>query len=199
MTLRRSLIYVAVALPPVALAVFGLTHPMQLTAASAEYWRNLHIATLPIFPLLGFAPWLVVRGRNLLLSWVVGVLGFLYAAFYTGLDVLAGIGAGGLKADGMGMATGTMFSLGNMLGHVGSALFIAATVIAAVTQFRRLGGRALAGGIIAIIGTLLFAKDHIYFPVGVIGQLCLALGWSLLLAAANHPPHSFRKIQESGR
>ena len=75
---------------------------MDLTAQSAEYWRNLHIGILPIFPLLGFAPWLVVRGRDATLSWIVGVLGFLYAAFYTGLDVLAGIGAGGLKLDDMG-------------------------------------------------------------------------------------------------
>jgi hypothetical protein len=27
---------------------------------------------------------------------------------------------------------------------------------------------------------VLFLQAHIYFPVGVIGQLCLALGWAWL-------------------
>jgi hypothetical protein len=165
------------------LAVVGVTHPSDLTAQSAEYWRNLHIAILAVFPLLGFAPWLVVRGRNAVVSWVAGILGFLFAAFYTALDVLAGIGAGGLEFDGHGDVVGTVFRLGNNLGDVGSYAFVAACVLAAGVCVRWFGIRSLIGGVMVIAGSLLFLERHIYFPVGVAGQLLLAAGWVALLVA----------------
>lgn len=180
MSARSALIFVTVALPPLALAAVGVTHPVHLTASSAEYWRNLHIAILPIFPLLAFAPWVVARAAGSVVAWVVGVLGFLYAAFYTALDVLAGIGAGGLKFDGMGMATGTVFELGNDLGKVGSVAFIVATATAAVATIVRFRAAAVAPSILVVLGAVLFLQAHIYFPVGVIGQLALALGWTWL-------------------
>jgi len=172
--------YVTVSLPPLVLAAIGVTHPMHLTAASAEYWRNLHIAILPIFPLLAFAPWIVARGAGALWAWIVGILGFIYAAFYTALDVLAGIGAGGLKVDGMGMATGTVFGLGNNLGEVGVVAFVGATGITAITAIVRFRAAAVLPSILVIVGAALFLQAHIYFPVGVIGQLCLAVGWTWL-------------------
>jgi hypothetical protein len=188
MRASRLLTVIAVALPPLVLAGVGVTHPMHLTASSAEYWRDLHIAILPVFPLLGFAPWLVVRGYSLFLSWVIGVLGFVYAAFYTALDVLAGIGAGGLKLDDMGMATGTLYGLGDSLGFVGSVALIVAGAIAGVFGVVRVGIRAIPGGVLVVVGAYLFLLDHIYFPVGVIGQLCLASGWVWLLVAVRAKP-----------
>ena len=181
MPARSALFYVTVALPPLVLAAIGVTHPVHLTAASAEYWRNLHIAILPIFPLLAFAPWILVRGAGAVLGWVVGVLGFLYAAFYTALDVLAGIGAGGLAFDGMGMATSTVFGLGSRLGEVGSVALIAAVVVSAGSCIVRFRTAAIPGSLLVSAGAILFLNAHIYFPVGVIGQLCLALGWAWLL------------------
>ena len=183
MTARTIFSYVAVALPPLVLAAVGVTHPMHLTAASAEYWRNLHIAILPVFPLLGFAPWLVIRGYDAFLSWLVGILGFVYAAFYTALDVLAGIGAGGLKLDNMGMATGTLYGLGDNLGFIGSVALIAACAITGLAMYRRWGLLTVPGSAVVVVGTFLFLKDHIYFPVGVIGQLCITLGWCAVLFA----------------
>jgi len=180
MPARSALIYVTVALPPLVLAAVGVTHPTHLTASSAEYWRDLHIAILPIFPLLAFAPWLVARGAGAVFAWVVGVLGFLYAAFYTALDVLAGIGAGGLRLDGMGMATGTVFGLGGRLGEVGSFAFIAATAIASATAIVRFRAAAVPASVVVLVGAVLFLQAHIYFPVGVIAQLCLSLGWAWL-------------------
>jgi hypothetical protein len=181
--MRTVLTYVAVALPPLILAIVGVTHPMHLTAATAEYWRNLHIAILPIFPLLGFAPWPVIRGRDAFLSWLVGILGFVYAAFYTALDVLAGIGAGGLKLDDMGMATGTLYGLGDNLGFIGSVALIAACAITGLAAYRRAGITTVPGTLVLLVGSYLFLKDHIYFPVGVIGQLCIGIGWSAMLWA----------------
>ncbi|MFM9920337.1 hypothetical protein [Lacisediminihabitans sp. H27-G8] len=196
MSARSVLAYVTVALPPLALAAIGVTHPMHLTATSAEYWRNLHIAILPIFPLLAFAPWLVARGAGALLAWIVGALGFVYAAFYTALDVLAGIGAGGLKLDGMGMATGTVFGLGNHIGEVGSVSFIAASAIAAATAIARFRLVALPGSVLVVVGAVLFLQDHIYFPVGVIGQLCLALGWLWLCVVIERPARDREPLVE---
>jgi hypothetical protein len=180
----RYRLYAAVALPPLALAIIGTTHPHHLTAASALYWRNLHVITLPIFPLLGFAPWLVVRFRHsLTLSWVAGILGFVYAVFYTGLDVLAGIGAGGLKVDGMGMATTTVFGLGDDLGRIGATALIAAALLAGVVAIGLARWRAVPGAILVIAGTVCLWKDHIFFPIGVLGQLLLAVGWVTLVVA----------------
>jgi hypothetical protein len=177
-------LYAAVALPPLALAIIGTTHPHHLTAASALYWRNLHVITLPIFPLLGFAPWLVVRFRHsLTLGWVAGILGFVYAVFYTGLDVLAGIGAGGLKVDGMGMATTTVFGLGDDLGRIGATALIAAALLAGVVAIGLARWRAVPGAILVVAGTVCLWKDHIFFPIGVLGQLLLAVGWVTLVVA----------------
>ena len=167
----------AVAIPPVVLAAVGVTHPEHLTADTAVYWRDLHIGILAIFPLLAFAPWLVVRGHHRWLSWTVGILAFLYAAFYTALDVLAGIGAGGLEHAGMDDSTHVVFGLGNGLGDIGSYAFIAASVIACAWAVRSGGIRAIPGSVLVIVGSVLFLTRHIYFPVGVIGQLCLAIGW----------------------
>ncbi|WP_213813682.1 hypothetical protein [Glaciihabitans sp. dw_435] len=176
-----------VAIPPLMLAVVGISHPMILTAQSAEYWRNLHIAILPVFPLLGFAPWLIVRGYVAWVSWLTGALGFLYAAFYTALDVLAGIGAGGLKLDDMGMATGTVFGLGDDIGRVGSIAFIAAVTVAAIVAVLRSGGLAIPGGVMVLLGSVLFYDDHIFFPEGVLGQFLLAVGWTTIVLASRAP------------
>jgi hypothetical protein len=181
---RAALPYLAVGLPPLVLAAVGLTHPMHLTASTAEYWRNLHIGILAVFPLLGFAPWLIVRGRGAVLGWLVGTLGFLYAAFYTALDVLAGIGAGGLKLDEMGRATGTVFGLGRDLGLVGSVALVLAAAIAGTMAVVASGPRAVPGALLVVAGSVLFLRDHIYFPLGVLGQLLLAAGWVALLLAA---------------
>jgi hypothetical protein len=182
-TRRTVLLSLAVAVPPLVLAAVGVSHPTRLNADSAVYWRDLHIGILAVFPLLGFAPWIVVRGHRLWLSWAAGVLGFLYAAFYTALDVLAGIGAGGLEHAGMHEATPVAFDLGDRLGLVGSVAFVAACVLAGGFAVRMRGIRALPGALLVTLGSLLFLFEHIFFPVGVLGQLCLALGWVLLVVA----------------
>lgn len=180
---RAVFLYLAVGVPPLALAAIGVTHPLHLTASAAEYWRNLHVVTLVLFPLLGFAPWLVVRGWMPLLTWIVGVLGFVYATFYTALDVLAGIGAGGLKLDHLGSATGVLFGLANHLGAIGSYALIIACAVAGVYAVSRARLAALPGAILVVLGAVLFLERHIFFPAGVIGQLCLAVGWCALVFA----------------
>ena len=183
MTRRTLFTCLAIVVPTLALAIVGIGHPSTLNDASALYWRDLHIGILAVFPLLGFIPWLIVRGRNAVVSWVAGILGFLYAAFYTGLDVLAGIGAGGLQHAGMDMAKGTVYELGDQLGLVGSIFLLAGVLVAGGFTIVTSGPRAIPGTLIIAIGAVLFMTRHIFFPLGVLGQVCLAVGGVLLVLA----------------
>lgn len=87
----------------------------------------------------------------------------------------------------MGTATGTVFRLGNHIGEVGSVAFIGATTIAAVTAILRFRSAAVPPSILEILGAVLFLQAHIYSPVGVIGQLALALGWVWLYFPLERP------------
>jgi hypothetical protein len=83
--------------PPLLLAVAGLMHPSTLNVATAQHWVILHIALLPVFPLVtvGFILPLrdIPRHPLTVLTWAAA---FGYACFYTGLDAVAGIAAGTL-------------------------------------------------------------------------------------------------------
>ena len=173
--------------PPLLLAGLGLTHPMDLTMQSASWWRNLHVVLLPIFPLLVLGPWIVVRHEHRALRWLVGVLGFAYAIFYTALDVLAGIGAGALKQAGAGPDwTSVMFGQGGHLSHYGVWALLASTVVAAAVALRRAGPAAAPGAVFVVVAAWLFLDSHIYWPKGGLAMIAFALGWTLLtLALAN--------------
>lgn len=176
-TTRRTLTVLAVGVPPLVLAAVGVTHPSELNAETAQYWRDLHIGILAVFPLLGFAPWLLVRGRSLWLSWTAGVLGFVYAAFYSALDILAGIGSGGLEHAGHHDAIGVTFALGDGIGLVGSVAYVAACLLAGVVAVRMSGLRALPFALLVAVGSAIFLAEHIFFPWGVLAQIALAIGW----------------------
>jgi len=168
-TSRHLLTAVAVGVPPLILAAVGVTHPSELNAETAAYWRDLHIGILAVFPLLGFAPWLIVRGHSLWLSWAAGVLGFVYAAFYSALDILAGIGSGGLEHAGHHDAIGVAY--------------VAAALLAGGFAVRTVGPRALPAAVLVAVGSVMFLAEHIFFPWGVIGQLASAAGWVGLVIA----------------
>jgi hypothetical protein len=86
----------ALALPGIALALLGLTHPSVLNAQAALYWRNLHITLLFLFPLLAVGPYLLLAGmvKWLRLMMLLMLYGFVF--LYTALDLLNGVGAGEL-------------------------------------------------------------------------------------------------------
>ena len=85
-------------MPPIAVGLAGITHPDHLTQEASLYWRNLHVVFLPLLPLLALGPWVIARSVDRKLGYLAAVLGYVYACFYTALDVLAGIGAGGALA-----------------------------------------------------------------------------------------------------
>jgi hypothetical protein len=178
----------AVAVPPLVLAGLGLLHPSYLTDDSAATWRNLHIALLPIFPLLALAPWIVVRREHRLLRWAVVVLGFVYAVFYTALDVLAGIGAGALQAAGGHDLTSVLFTNANDLAFFGVWAYLVAAATAAAVALGRAGALAVPGSLLVVGGGWSFLSSHIYWPRGGLTMLALALGWAALVLAQRFAP-----------
>lgn len=165
---------------PLLIAMIGLVHPAHLTAGDALLWRNLHIVLLPLFPLLAIGPWLVTRSIDRAYGRITVVLGFVYACFYTALDVLAGIGAGGLKheeRDGLGV----LFRLASDLGQVGSIALIGATALACGCAWRVAGPWTLVGTALLLGGSYGFMQEHVYWPAGGLSMLAIAAGWAALL------------------
>lgn len=174
---------IAVSVPHLVIAAIGLTHPASLTVDSAHHWQVMHTVLLPLFPLLALAPWLVARVVDPRSSVVVGVIAFVYACFYTALDILAGIGGGAIKDAGAG-GLGIIFPVAGDLGSIGSYAHLAATALAAGLALRVTGlARGLAGTVLVLVGSLLFWQEHVYRPWGVLAMVVLAAGWSLLVVA----------------
>jgi hypothetical protein len=196
----RWLILLAVTAPPLVLAAIGLTHPQDLTPQTAEWWTNMHILLVPIFPLLGVAQWILVRGMRDVLSWAVRVFAFLYITFYGVVDAVAGIGTGTLVQRGVATGgdhgdhagrdpvLGWLFGVGNEVGTYGGWAFLIASVLLTVVAWRRWGQRALPGGLVLVASSYVFLGAHIYWPVGVLSMLGIALGFGLLALAEGATP-----------
>lgn len=194
--MRTSTATVSAALPPLALAVLGTSHPMVLTPDSATWWRDLHIIGLVAFPLLALGPWAVTRSARVglprvtgrVLEAVVVVLGLIYAGFYTALDSLAGIGGGATTlALGPGPWVSALFGIADVVALPGVYAYLAATVLAAVLGVVVAPGAwrllAVAGGVVAVGGAWWFLTSHIYYPYGVATMVALAVGHTALAVA----------------
>jgi hypothetical protein len=176
----------AVAAPGLLLAVAGLFHPRALAPSTAPVWWQLHVVLLPLFPLLAAALWLLLRGERGPVAWLARIAAYGYAAFYTALDVLAGIGAGYLveRAQGGSQEANDLRALGNDLGMIGSWSFLVAVVLAGVVLVRRDGRAALPGAVILFGGAAAFLHGHIYWPSGGLAMLGVAGGCAALAHAA---------------
>ena len=119
------------AVPGLLLAGFGIAHPAVLDAATASWWTTLHVVLLPVFPLLAVAQWQMLSSAPSWLRIPGRVAAYGFATFYGGLDAVAGIAAGAV-ADAQHAVTpviGAVFAIGDLLGHVGAACFLAANVV----------------------------------------------------------------------
>ncbi len=177
----RTGLVLAVAAPGVLIATIGIFHPAHLTDASAQRWLDMHVLLLPLFPLMALGPWLVARQVSAVAGWVALALGYVFAMFYTALDLLAGAGAGALKLIGS-TELNTLFGLGNDLGFVGVWAHLAVAVLVSVLVMARAGRRALVGSVLVVGGSISFLDSHIYWPVGVFTVFALAAGWAALAA-----------------
>jgi hypothetical protein len=186
-TIRRVIL---VTFAPLALAVAGAAHPHGLSRATAADWAHLHIALLPVFPLLalGLLVPLWRRPRRDLtgLATVVAWAGtFVYAAYYTGLDAVAGIAAGtavqhASRTADTGAVKAPLYDMGESLGQAGVYALIVAVVAAAVALAREHGARVVPGTVVLLAAGWSFVDSHIFWPRGVVTMLGFALGFALL-------------------
>jgi len=189
---------VASAAPGLALSALGLAHPAQLTPQTAALWWQLHVVLLPIFPLLGAPIVLLLRKTTGIPSWIARVGVYLYAVFYTGLDTLAGIGAGlAVAAEPGGSPVALdLIRVGDALSVVGVYGFLVAAVVTAVVVLRRAGPAAAPGAALLVGAAVVFLHSHIYWPVGGLAVLAIGLGCALLAWAQARP--SSRDGRSSG-
>ncbi len=170
----RAAVAVGLALPGLSLAVAGLFHPHGLHYPTSQRWLVLHLLGLVVFPLVGVALVVLVRGRGDTLSWLVRLAAYVYAVFYSALDVLGGIGAAYVVREaGPGVprpdVVPVLYEIGDALGSIGSFALIACGLALTVDQVRSYG---LAGVpvLAAVPGAWLVHTDHIFAPSGVIGM-----------------------------
>lgn len=175
---------------PLVLAVAGLAHPHGLTRATAAEWERMHILLLPVFPLLTIGllvplwqrPRRDITGIATLVAWVAA---FGYAAFYTGLDAVAGIAAGTAVAHahaeaGLGAMKRPLYDTGEALGQIGAYALIVAVLATAVALFPRHGLRVIPGTAVLLASGWSFVDSHIFWPRGVYTMLGFAVGFALL-------------------
>jgi len=173
---------------PVLLAIAGLFHPMDLTVDTAETWRTLHLALLPLFPLLAAGPLLLLRGITGPVAAVARLAAYLYAIGYTALDAIAGVAAGtvattlpeGEEFETVEPQLHGLFDIGNLLGIAGAAAFLLCAAATSVALVQRYGRPAIAGGVVFVLGSVPFLFSHIYWPVGGVTLLVMAVGLGLL-------------------
>lgn len=176
---------VLVAAPGLALAGFGLVHPVHLDPSTARAWWQLHVVLIPVFPLIGLAIGVLLRGERGPVATAARVAAYGFATFYTGLDVLAGIGAG-LVTDVQqagSPAVGRLFEIGDRLGDAGVWFLLACAVLTGAVLVRRDGPRALPGAIVLAAACFPFLEGHIFHPTGVVAMLGIAAGCALLAVA----------------
>ncbi|GHJ59939.1 hypothetical protein NOK12_24570 [Nocardioides sp. OK12] len=201
--MRRDFLWpLLLGLPGLSLAVAGLFHPHSLSYETAWRWYALHLPGLLVFPLVGLALAVLVRGRSDPLAWLVRVSAYVYATFYTALDVVSGIGAGWVTHQlGPGVprppAVSQMFRIGTPLGEVGSWALLVCVVLLLSDQVVRRGPRALAG-LPLLPGAWLVHVGHIFAPEGVAGMALLAVGTAGLALVGATREKSARSVQPSG-
>ena len=191
---------VLLALPALVLAVAGLFHPHHLTYDTSSRWFTLHVAGLLVFPLVGLALAELVRGRTDAVAWVVRATAYVYATFYSALDVISGIAAGYVTHElGAGAPrpdeVRLLFRIGTPLGEVGSGALIACCSILVLDQLAR---RRALPVLLLVPGAVLVHVDHIFSPRGVIGMALLALGtagtaWWVTRSAESPARHATKR------
>ncbi len=186
------------ALPALGLAAAGLLHPHSLTYESSWRWFSLHVPGLLVFPLVGWALAVLVAGRGDPLAWLVRLAAYVYATFYTALDVVSGIAAGWVTHQlGPGVprpeAVSQLFGIGTPLGRGGEwalRVVVLALVVDRVVRCRSDLVTWSIGGVLLVPGAWLVHVGHIFAPEGVAGMVLLGVGtgwWAHRLTAGSQP------------
>lgn len=189
-----------VALPGLSLAVAGLFHPHSLSHETAGRWFGLHVAGLLVFPLVGVALAALVRGRRDPAAWLVRVAAYVYATFYTALDVVSGLAAGYVTRElGPGVPrpdeVRLLFRIGTPIGEVGSWALLVCCAVLTVDLLLRHRAHALPA-LLLVPGAWLVHTDHIFSPLGVAGMALLGVACGAL--AATRPELVAVQVQPLG-
>ena len=180
------------ALPGLTLAVAGLFHPHHLTYDTSWRWFALHVPGLLVFPLVGWALAELVRGRRDPVAWLVRLTAYVYATFYTALDVISGVAAGYVTHE-LGPdvprpeAVSLLFGIGTPLGHIGSVALIACCAFVTLDLLAR---RRAWPALLLVPGAVLVHHDHIFAPTGVAGMFLLGVGTAATAWAARRATFS---------
>ena len=206
MRLTRTLLLVTVG--PLMLAAAGLLHPGGLSAATADDWVRLHVVLLPVFPLLGLGFVVLLRGRPradvagvaTVVAWVGAAV---YAVGYTGLDAVAGIGAGtvaGQPGDQSELRRSVLalYDVADQVGRAGVYGLLVAVLAGTVALLVRHGPGVLAGTAVLLGGGWSFLDSHIFWPRGVLTMLAIAAGFALWAWAAERRPRPNGSIRAVG-
>ena len=171
-----------VAAPGLMLAGFGVVHPSDLNVDTAGWWATLHIILLPAFALLAAAQWHLLTPAAPVVRWLGRLAAFGFAAFYTGLDAVAGIGAGTVvdAQHGYSRAVGRLFAVGDGLGYVGSWSFLAASLLVVAAVAPHGGWRVVPGAVLLVAASVSFLDSHLFWPRGVYTMIGIAAGMFLL-------------------
>jgi len=180
----RVLPATALAVPGLALGVAGLFHPTSLGYSTADAWTAVHVVGLFVFPLVGVALTLLVRGRRDLFAWAVRLTAYGYATAYTALDVISGLAAGYVTGrigpdQPRPEAVSFLFDVGGPLGTVGSWSLMLCCALLVVDRLMRWGA-AGAPGLLLLPGAYLVHADHIYPPAGASGMALIGLATGML-------------------
>ncbi len=158
-------------------------HPVHLTYATSGTWWWLHVAGLFVFPLVGVALMVLVRGRRDPVALLVVLASYVYATAYSALDLISGVAAGYVTHRlGPGVARppalSALFRIGTPLGVVGSVALMIAALLLIGDALRRLRLAALPA-VVMLPGAYLVHAHHIFAPLGVAGMVLvgLATGW----------------------
>lgn len=180
--MRRSQLWLAlgVAGPFLFCGAVGLLHPSSLNDDTATLWRGIHLALIPVFPLIGLAPWLIARRVDRRLGWLGALFGYGYATFYTSLDLLAGVAAGTVQLAGIDEAKSPLYAIARILAMIGIVSLIGGIVTATIAAVLRGGLIAIPGGVIAVVGAVMHQIGHIQPGFGTASMVFLAAGFLIL-------------------
>ena len=149
-----------------------MLHPGYLDASTARAWWTLHVWLIPVFPLISVAVWVLLREERGPLAWLARIAAYGFATFYTGLDVLAGIGAG-LVTDvqqGGSPAVGRLFEIGDRLGATGVLALLLSALLTGGLLIRRHGLRAAPGTLLLVGSCYPFLTEPHLPPEGRAGH-----------------------------
>jgi hypothetical protein len=180
------------AVPGLMLAGFGMVHPAPLAAGNAQWWATLHVWLLPVFPLLAAAQWIMLAPAPPVLRRPGRLAAFGFATFYGGLDAVSGIGAGTVvhAQHDVTPVTGAVFAIGDTLGYIGAACFLAANVLITAAVVPQAGWRAAPGAVLLLAASVSFLDSHIFWPRGVVTMIAVAAGMYLLRVVAAPSPQA---------